>query len=182
MVQLEEPLLDQAQAKMRDLQTSILELEATTGNLPTTIKAMGGAAKSVGGASTGMTITFDSRTLSELSSGQSSADGASVGGAPVLYPRPPVDLSFIRDAVVELLKCRRVLKASYGYGFYLKRLVSTRQFEHMQVRPLSVCLSVCLSVFCLPVFLSHCLSFYLTVVSFFLSISLSVFLSHCLSL
>ena len=45
-----------------------------------------------------------------------------------------VDLSFIHEAVEELLKCRRVLKATYAYGYYLTGIISTKQFEHMQVR------------------------------------------------
>lgn len=44
-----------------------------------------------------------------------------------------LDLSFIQDAVQELLKCRRVLKATYPYGYYLTGIVSKKQFEHMQV-------------------------------------------------
>lgn len=44
-----------------------------------------------------------------------------------------LDLTFIQDAVQELLKCRRVLKASYCYGYYLTGIVSKKQFEHMQV-------------------------------------------------
>ena len=44
-----------------------------------------------------------------------------------------LDLSFIQEAVEELLKCRRVLKATYAYGFYLTGIISTKQFEHMQV-------------------------------------------------
>lgn len=44
-----------------------------------------------------------------------------------------LDLSFIQEAVVELLKGRRVLKATYAYGYYLTGLISKKQFEHMQV-------------------------------------------------
>lgn len=44
-----------------------------------------------------------------------------------------IDLSFIEDAVLELLKCRRILKATYCYGYYLTGIVSKKQFEHMQV-------------------------------------------------
>lgn len=44
-----------------------------------------------------------------------------------------LDLSFIQDAVQELLKCRRVLKATYCYGYYLTGIISKKQFEHMQV-------------------------------------------------
>lgn len=43
-----------------------------------------------------------------------------------------LDLTFIQDAVQELLKCRRVLKASYCYGYYLTGIISKKQFEHMQ--------------------------------------------------
>ncbi len=136
-VQLEEPLLDQVEVKMKDIQTSAMELEATTGS-------RSGAnpqplAKSVGGVSSGMTLTFDSRTLSEISS-HTGKEGVAVGDPPAkasaatMIPcRPQVDLSFIRDAILELLKCRRVLKASYCYGYYLHGQVSPRQFEHMQV-------------------------------------------------
>ena len=130
LLQLEEPLLDQAQTKIRDLQDSILELEATTG----TRTGATGLTKSVGGASTGMTITFDSRALSELSSGSGGqGSGPPVGGsgAPAVSR---VDLSFIKDAVRELLRCRRVLKATYCYGYYLQGLLSTKQFEYMQVQ------------------------------------------------
>ncbi len=44
-----------------------------------------------------------------------------------------LDLTFIQDAVQELLKCRRVLKATYCYGYYLNGIISKKQFEHMQV-------------------------------------------------
>lgn len=44
-----------------------------------------------------------------------------------------LDLSFIQDAVQELLRCRQVLKATYCCGYYLTGIVSKRQFEHMQV-------------------------------------------------
>lgn len=44
-----------------------------------------------------------------------------------------LDLSFIQEAVDELLRCRRVLKATYAYGYYLTGIVSKKQFEHMQV-------------------------------------------------
>lgn len=44
-----------------------------------------------------------------------------------------LDLSFIQEAVEELLRCRRVLKATYAYGYYLTGIVSKKQFEHMQV-------------------------------------------------
>ena len=112
---------------MRDLQDSILELEATTGTRPGAM----GPTKSVGGASTGMTITF---ALSELSSGSGGqGSGPPVGGSGA-QAVSRVDLSFIRDAVRELLRCRRVLKASYCYGYYLQGLLSTKQFEYMQVQ------------------------------------------------
>ena len=44
-----------------------------------------------------------------------------------------LDFTFIEDAVNELLRCRRVLKATYGYGYYVTGIISTKQFEHMQV-------------------------------------------------
>ena len=52
-------------------------------------------------------------------------------GAPALSR---VDMSFIKGAVRELLRCRRVLKASYCYGYYLQGLLSTKKFEYMQVQ------------------------------------------------
>ena len=54
-----------------------------------------------------------------------------------------IDTSFIKDAVSQLLMSRRVLRASYGYGFFLvgskdKKTLSYEQdrktmFELMQV-------------------------------------------------
>jgi hypothetical protein len=47
----------------------------------------------------------------------------------------PPDTTFIEDAVLELLKTRRILKCSYPYGFFLE-IKSTKKeiFELMQVR------------------------------------------------
>lgn len=42
-------------------------------------------------------------------------------------------LSFIEDAVKELLKDRRVLRSSYGFGYFIHSKVAQRQFENMQV-------------------------------------------------
>lgn len=45
-------------------------------------------------------------------------------------------MSFIEDAVRELLHSRRTLKASYGFGYYIKGNTARRTFENMQVLPL----------------------------------------------
>ena len=42
-------------------------------------------------------------------------------------------MSFIEEAVKELLKDRRVLRASYGFGYFIQSKVAQRQFENMQV-------------------------------------------------
>ena len=42
-------------------------------------------------------------------------------------------MSFIEEAVQELLKDRRVLRASYGFGYFIYSKVAQRQFENMQV-------------------------------------------------
>ena len=45
-------------------------------------------------------------------------------------------MSFIEEAVRELLQSRRTLKASYGFGYYIKGNTARRMFENMQVLPL----------------------------------------------
>ena len=42
-------------------------------------------------------------------------------------------MAFIEEAVKELLKDRRVLRASYGFGYFIQSKVAQRQFENMQV-------------------------------------------------
>ena len=42
-------------------------------------------------------------------------------------------MSFIEDAVRELLHSRRTLKASYGFGYYIQGNTARRIFENMQV-------------------------------------------------
>ena len=48
-------------------------------------------------------------------------------------------MSFIEEAVKELLKDRRVLRASYGFGYFIQSKVAQRQFENMQVSTCSHC-------------------------------------------
>ena len=49
------------------------------------------------------------------------------------YGGPP-DTTFIEDAVLELLKTRRILKCSYPYGFFLEPKSTKKEiFELMQV-------------------------------------------------
>ena len=45
-----------------------------------------------------------------------------------------LDMSFIEEAVRELLQSRRVLKASYGFGYYVKGNTAKTIFESLQVR------------------------------------------------
>ena len=45
----------------------------------------------------------------------------------------PEFMVFIEDAVNELLKDRRVLRSSYGFGFFIQNFTTRRQFENMQV-------------------------------------------------
>ena len=45
-----------------------------------------------------------------------------------------LDLSFIKEAVRELLHSRRTLKASYGFGYYIRGNTARRMFENMQVQ------------------------------------------------
>ena len=145
LLQLEEPLLDKAQNKMDELERSILQMEASTNNHTTTHPL------ATSHSPDGLTILMGNI----LGGGTSTAPVSRttcVAGAPVIVDppallggkvegdgcssvtvRPAVDLSFIRDAVKELLKCRRVLKATYCYGYYITGLVSKKQFEHMQV-------------------------------------------------
>ena len=49
-------------------------------------------------------------------------------------------MSFIEEAVRELLHSRRTLKASYGFGYYIKGNTARRMFENMQVLPLPLSL------------------------------------------
>lgn len=47
----------------------------------------------------------------------------------------PPDTTFIEDAVLELLKTRRILKCSYPYGFFLEPKSTKKEiYELMQVR------------------------------------------------
>ena len=43
-----------------------------------------------------------------------------------------VDLAFIENAVKELLMCRRVLRASYTFAFYVEGNTARRYFENVQ--------------------------------------------------
>lgn len=46
----------------------------------------------------------------------------------------PPDTTFIEDAVLELLKTRRILKCSYPYGFFLEPKSTKKEiYELMQV-------------------------------------------------
>ena len=45
-----------------------------------------------------------------------------------------VDMSFIEEAIRELLAARRILIASYAFGYYVKGKRARRLFENMQVR------------------------------------------------
>lgn len=45
----------------------------------------------------------------------------------------PLDMSFIEEAVRELLAARRVLLASYAFGYYVEGRTARREFENMQV-------------------------------------------------
>ena len=45
----------------------------------------------------------------------------------------PEYMVFIEEAVNELLKDRRVLRASYGFGYFIQGYTARRQFENMQV-------------------------------------------------
>lgn len=45
----------------------------------------------------------------------------------------PEFMTFIEEAVKELLKDRRILRASYGFGYFIQSRVAQRQFENMQV-------------------------------------------------
>ncbi|TNN34201.1 Ankyrin repeat and IBR domain-containing protein 1 [Liparis tanakae] len=48
----------------------------------------------------------------------------------------PPDTTFIEDAVLELLKTRRILKCSYPYGFFLEPKSTKKEiYELMQVGP-----------------------------------------------
>lgn len=51
----------------------------------------------------------------------------------------PPDTTFIEDAVLELLKTRRILKCSYPYGFFLEPKSTKKEiYELMQVSVLLV--------------------------------------------
>ena len=45
----------------------------------------------------------------------------------------PEFMVFIEEAVKELLNDRRVLRSSYGFGYFIQGHVARRQFENMQV-------------------------------------------------
>lgn len=124
--------MDKAQEKMRELERSILLMEATA-NISTQ-KGTSGVSVDVPGDIVTLTTPGDSAergatvvrpTVIPVSKSEVEGCSATV--------RPAVDLSFIREAVKELLKCRRVLKATYCCGYYITGLVSKKQFEHMQV-------------------------------------------------
>lgn len=57
----------------------------------------------------------------------------------------PLDLTFIEEAVRELLAARRVLIASYGFGYYLKGRNLVYRFENDQVH---VCVHVLIGLRC----------------------------------
>ena len=82
----------------------------------------------------------------------------------------PEFMVFIEDAVNELLKDRRVLRSSYGFGFFIQNFMTRRQFENMQVSPdnLSLSYSLYLSI-------SLSLSLLSPLSSPLLSLSLSLF-------
>ena len=49
-----------------------------------------------------------------------------------------IDVQFLKDAVDMLIECRRVLKFTYVYGFYLPHDTAKRElFEDHQVRTLA---------------------------------------------
>lgn len=51
----------------------------------------------------------------------------------------PPDTTFIEDAVLELLKTRRILKCSYPYGFFLEPKCTKKEiYELMQVSVLLI--------------------------------------------
>lgn len=51
----------------------------------------------------------------------------------------PPDTTFIEDAVLELLKTRRILKCSYPYGFFLEPKSTKKEiYELMQVSVLLI--------------------------------------------
>lgn len=55
----------------------------------------------------------------------------------------PPDTTFIEDAVLELLKTRRILKCSYPYGFFLEPKSTKKEiYELMQVSEPSTVKSV----------------------------------------
>lgn len=65
----------------------------------------------------------------------------------------PPDTTFIEDAVLELLKTRRILKCSYPYGFFLEPKSTKKEiYELMQVsmldwwKILTVCRKLCNAV------------------------------------
>lgn len=68
----------------------------------------------------------------ELAASIQCLESGSDSSAQVIAGSRQLDLSFIHDAVQELLKCRQVLKATYCFGYYLTGIISKKQFEHMQ--------------------------------------------------
>ena len=74
----------------------------------------------------------------ELAASIQCLESGSDSSAQVAAESRQLDLSFIHDAVQELLKCRQVLKATYCFGYYLSGIISKKQFEHMQVVIISI--------------------------------------------
>lgn len=61
--------------------------------------------------------------------------------SPLSFPGEggPPDTTFIEDAVLELLKTRRILKCSYPYGFFLEPKSTKKEiYELMQVSVLLI--------------------------------------------
>ena len=45
---------------------------------------------------------------------------------------PPAELEFLEEAIIEVIKCRQVLKYSYVYGYYLNNQKEQNLFQFMQ--------------------------------------------------
>ena len=61
-----------------------------------------------------------------------------------------LDLSFIEEAVRELLAARRVLIASYPFSYYIQGSTARRAFENMQVSYPVVSVQTCSHKPCVP--------------------------------